>query len=692
MGNSVVKHRKLILLISIILLIPSILGFIGTRVNYDILKYLPESIETVKGQNILLDDFGKGGFAFVMVENMKDRDVVKLKKEIENVDHVDSVIWYDTLADISMPKEVLPSEVYDFFNNDEKKATMMAVFFDSGTSDEASINALEEIRGITSDQCFVSGMTAFVLDLKNISLHEEPVYIAIAVIIAIILLSIFMDSFVIPFIFIASIGMAILYNMGSNYFLGEISYITKAISAVLQLGVTMDYSIFLWHSYKDHKAVHETGEEAMKHAINETLVSVAGSSITTIAGFIALCFMTFTLGFDIGVVMAKGVLIGVIVSVTALPAMILAFEKAIDKTAHKPIMINSEKLAPKIVKNRFVILLIFVAIAVPSFIGYQNTPVYYDLDKSVPQTLDFAVAKAELDDTFHTGTCEMILADANLSPGDTEAMMKEIEQVDGINKVLGTSTVLGPLVPREIVPTDINKMFTSGDRQLLILTTEYAVASDELNAQIREVNQVMDKYDETAMLIGEGPCTNDLIDITDIDFKNVTTVSVLAIFLIILLVLKSISIPVVLVSVIEVAIFLNLGLPYYQGIEIPFIAGICISTIQLGATVDYAILMTNKYKGNRIGGMDKESAITGALADSIPSIIVSALSFFGATIGVGLYSEIDIIGTLCTLMARGAIVSMIAVIFVLPSMLMLFDKIICKTTLDMRRLGDKHEC
>ena len=678
-GKAVTGKRRLILIVAVLLLIPSVLGMMATRINYDVLDYLPDDIETMKGQDILMEDFGKGGFSMVMVEGMQKKDVAVLKDKIENVDHVDSVIWYDSILDVSVPYEIIPENIYDKFNSGD--TTLMAVFFDTSTSADESLDAVSEIRKIGNRQCFVSGMTAFVEDLKELAEAEEPVYVCLAVVLACCVLALFMDSWVIPFIFIAGIGMAILYNLGSNFFLGEISYITKALSAVLQLGVTMDYSIFLWHSYEEQRNVFgRDREDAMAHAIAGTVTSVTGSSVTTVAGFLALCFMTFTLGKDLGIVMAKGVIFGVIGCITILPSLILTFDKVIEKTSHKALMPNFSRLSKLVTSKPQIIAVIFVILLIPSFIGYQKADVYYNLDRSVPESLPFRVANNKLADEFQMNSTHMLLVDSDMQKKDVSSMMKEINKVDGVKFTLGLESVMGPAVPDDIVPGGLQDTLKGDRYQLLIINSEYSVASGKVNRQINEINKIVKNYDDKGMLIGEAPCTKDLISITDRDFKVVSGISIAAIFLIIALVLKSISLPVILVAVIELAIFINLGIPYYTGTVLPFIASICISTIQLGATVDYAILMTTRYKRERSSGRDKLESIRIAHSVSMPSVTVSALGFFAATFGVGIYSDIDIISSLCSLMARGAIVSLLVVMFILPAMFTLFDKIICRTS------------
>ncbi|MBQ6497078.1 MAG: MMPL family transporter [Firmicutes bacterium] len=684
-GRTVTKNRKIILIIGLLLLIPSVFGFINTRVNYDVLLYLPDTMETVRGQDILLDEFNKGGFSMVMVDGMKNKDVAELKQKIEQVDHVDSVIWYDSILDLSTPMDILPNDIKNKFNDGE--TTMMAVFFDSPTSDDNTLVAVNEIRDIGGKQCFVSGMSAFVADLKNVAEAEEPIYVGIAVILAVLVMALLLDSWLISVVFVLGIGITILYNMGSNIFFGDISYITKAIAAVLQLAVTMDYSIFLWHSYKEHR--FELGldrEEAMANAIAKTLQAITGSSITTIAGFLALCFMTFTLGLNLGIVMAKGVLLGVIGSVTVLPALILLFEKPILKTKHKPLLPKFDWLSDKVTKRPAIWIIVFLALLGPALFGYTHTSVYYNLDASVPQDLPFRIANNKLYDEFGMNTELMILSDAKLKEKDSRDMIEEINKVDGVIMTLSLESGVGPTVPEAILPGELEGMVKSDNWELMMVGSEYAVASDELNKQIDTVNAIMDKYDKKAMLIGEGPCTKDLIDVTDHDFKVVTAVSVAAIFFIIFFVLQSITLPIILVSCIELAIFINLGIPYFTGTVMSFIDSICISTIQLGATVDYAILMTTRYKQERNNGLVPREAMKIAHSRSMTSIAVSALGFFAATIGVSIYSNIDIISSMTLFMARGALVSSLVVMFILPSMLVLFDKIIIKTSLGFEKV------
>lgn len=678
-GKKVVKFRILILIISILLLIPAGLGYVNTRVNYDVLTYLPEDIETMQGQDILVKDFGTGAFSMFIVDGMEDKKVSALKAKIENVEHVQKVLWYDSLADISMPKSMIPKDVYEVFNSDT--GTMMAIFFDEGTSSDGTMEAIGEIRKLAGKQCFLSGMSAIVTDTKNLAEKETPLYVLIAVVLAVIVLGLTMDSYFIPLLFMLSIGMAIVYNLGSNYFFGEISYITKALAAVLQLGVTLDYSIFLMHSYEEQQVRYNGDKErAMAHAISQTFSSVIGSSVTTVAGFIALCFMTFTLGMDIGVVMVKGVILGVIACVTILPSMILCCDKWIMKTMHKPFLPDIGRISDKVTKRYMIYVIIFLVLLFPAIYGNNHTAVYYNLDETLPKDLPSIIANEKLKKDYDMNTTHMILVDSSVESADVAKMIDKMDDIDGVKWALGLDALIGPAIPQDMIPNSVTDMLKNDKYQLLLVNSEYKVASDELNAQIKDLNKILHKYDKGGMLIGEGPLTADLIDITDTDFKTVSMVSIGIIFVIILILFKSISLPVILVGVIEFAIFVNMGIPYYTGTKLPFVASIVIGTIQLGSTVDYAILMTTRYKRERNHGAEKYDAITTAHRASAQSIMVSALSFFAATIGVGLYSNIDMISSLCILMARGAIISMIVVIFVLPSMFMVFDKVIVKTS------------
>ena len=680
-GKGVVKLRIPILIVSIILLFPAALGYFHTRVNYDILTYLPKEIDTMKGQDILLDEFGTGAFSMCVVEGMEDQDISKMRKNMEKVDHVKKILWYDSLADLSIPKTTLPDKVQNAFINEDKDATLMVIFFDSSMSSDETMDAIEELRSVADKQCYISGMSAVVTDTKNLSDKEVPIYVIIAVILAVIVLSLTMDSALIPVFFLLSIGMAIIYNLGSNVFFGEISYVTQALAAVLQLGVTMDYSIFLWHSYEENQErFPDDKKRAMAHAISNTLTSVIGSSITTVAGFVALCFMSFTLGLDLGVTMAKGVVFGVICCVTVLPSMILVFDKAIDKTRHKAIIPDLSVISGWVVKHYKAFIVTFIIVLIPALWGYTHYEVYYDLAGTLPGNLDSVIANDKLDETFAMNSTHIILCDSSLEPKEVNEMMSKIDDVDGVKATLGLDSLVGPTVPREMIPSDIKEVVMDENYQMLMISSEYKVASDEVNDQCDKIEKIMKKYDKNAMLIGEAPCTKDLITITNHDFNVVSTVSIGAIFLIIACVFKSISLPIILVAVIEFAIFINMGIPAFTGTKLPFIAGIVIGTIQLGATVDYAILMTTKYRKARYNGVEKQEAITSALGASMQSVIVSALSFFAATFGVGLYSNVDMIASLCSLMARGAIISMFVVIFILPSMFMIFDKIICKTS------------
>lgn len=687
-GRGVVKLRVPILIVSVLLLIPSIFGFVSTRINYDILSYLPSDIETMKGQDIMLDEFGKGGFSLVMLDGMEDKDVEKVKEKIEKVDHVCDVLWYDTLADVSLPKEVLPDDIYDFFNTDN--STMMAVFFDEATSADGSLEAVKEIRSIAGEQCFVSGMSSVVEDIKDLTMQEAPMYVVIAVILTSIILALTMDSFLIPLFFMLSVGMAIIYNMGTNFIQGEISFITEALAAVLQLAVTIDYSIFLWHSYKEEKEKHPgDNKEAMAVAIGKTITSVVSSSITTVAGFLALCFMSYELGMDMGIVMAKGVVIGVICCITVLPSMILVFDKALEKTMHKDLVPSLEKPSKFIIKHHAAFIVLFIVVLIPAVYGQINTNVYYNLTDTLPKDLNSVIANTKLDEEYNMATTHMLLVDADMQPKEVNSMLDEMGKVDGVSFSMSLDTLIGPSIPREIVPDSVTKILKSDKWQLMLVGSEYKVASDEENAQIDELSKILKSYDKDGMLIGEAAATKDLIDITDHDFKVVNIVSIAAIFIIILIALRSVSLPIILVAVIEFAITVNMGVPCFTNTTIPFIASVVIGTIQLGATVDYAILMTTRYKTERNAGKDKHEAVTIALTTSMKSIMVSALGFFASTFGVGVYSSVDMISQLCTLMSRGAIISMITVICILPSMLMLFDKVIINTTMGMKKKEKK---
>jgi len=685
-GKVVVKLRIPILVLSFLLLIPSVLGYFNTRVNYDILYYLPNDIDTMQGQDILLDDFGKGAYAMVVVDGMNKSNVSKLVKKVEGVDHVASVISYSGIVGDDVPSEILPDKFRSYFENEDSGATLFAIFFDDTTSSDDTMKAIQEVRDVTDNQCYIAGMSAVVTDTKTMAEKETPFYVLVAVVLVCIVLAIFMDSFLVPVFFMLSIGMAIVYNLGSNYFLGEVSYITKALAAVLQLGVTLDYSIFLWHSYKEAKEeTPDDHHEAMAVAIGNTLTSVVGSSITTVAGFIALCFMSFTLGLDLGVVMAKGVVLGVIGCVTILPSLILTFDKALEKTMHREIMPNFDKPARWIVNHSWIFLIIFVLLLGPAIYGYNNTKVYYDLSDTLPEKLNCSQANKMLAENFDgTNSIYMILADSNLSAEDSNAMMNEVNDLDGISFALSIDSALGGEIPTEMLPDSLVSELKGDEYQIMMVSTNYTIASDEINDQINKVDAIAKKYDAKSMVIGEAPCTKDLITITDKDFKTVSAVSIVAIFFIIFFVLKSISLPVILVAAIEFAIFVNMGIPYYTGTTIPFISSVVIGTIQLGATVDYAILMTTRYKRERAAGNSKKEAISIALGTSIPSIIVSALGFFAATFGVGMIASVDMIASLCTLMARGAIISMFVVIFVLPSLFVLLDKVIIHTSLGFK--------
>ena len=687
-GKKIVKFRVPILILSIILLIPAVWGYVNTRINYDVLTYLPEDIETMQGQEIMTNDFGIGAFSMLMVDGMEDKEIVKLKEKVEKVDGVENVLWYDSLADISVPQSVLPSKLYDEYNTED--GTMMAVFFKDGTSSDETMKAITEIRKITGEQCFLSGMSAIVEDTKELAEKETPLYVLIAVALSALVLAITMESIFVPVLFLLSIGIAIVYNLGTNVFFGEISYITKALAAVLQLGVTMDYSIFLMHSYQEQQVRYNGDKErAMAHAISQTFSSVIGSSVTTVAGFIALCFMSFTLGKDIGIVMAKGVIFGVLVCVTVLPSMILCCDKLIEKTKHKPLLPDIGRISDKVTKRYVIYVVAFVILLFPAIYGNNHTGVYYNLDESLPKDLPSVIANTKLKEDYNMNTTHMILVDSSVAGSDVKKMSQEIEKVDGVKWVLGLDNLVGSGVPADMLPESVTGMLKNDKYQLVMVNSTYKVATDKVNKQIEQIDKIMDKYDKGAMLVGEGPLTKDLINITDTDFKRVSAVSIGIVFVIILLLFKSVTIPVILVGVIEFAIFVNMGIPFYTGTKLPFVASIVIGTIQLGATVDYAILMTTRYQRERSRGAGKFDAITTAHKFSAQSIIVSALSFFAATIGVGLYSNIDMISSLCILMARGALISMVVVVLILPSLFMVFDKIIVKTSKGFRPSGLK---
>lgn len=676
-SEAIVKARHAILIIGILLLIPAAIGYFSTRVNYDLLYYLPDGIDTMKGQDILMDQFNSGAFGIVMVDKMSDADVSKLKGKMEKVDHVSKVLWYDSFADMGMPKSMIPSDMYDAFN--KGTSTIMLVIFDDTSSGDGTMKAIKEVRKVTRNQCMISGISAIVTDTKDLSEHETPIYVFIAVILSIIILSLLMDSFLIPVFFLLSIGMAIVYNLGSNIVLGEISYITKALAAVLQLGVTMDYSIFLWHSYEEQLELNNgDNKKAMARAIQATISSVVGSSITTVAGFIALCFMSFTLGLDLGIVMAKGVILGVIACVTVLPSFILVFDKAIRKTKHRQILPDFKKIPAFITKHYIAFFVLFLVLLVPAIYGQSNAKVYYDLSLSLPDTLESVKAQNKISKDYQLGSANIILLDTGIPAKDVKSLLNEVKDTKGVQMALGLESVLDGSIPDSYLPEAVTKELKSDKNEMLLFMSEYKTGSDEANEQCNEVEKIIKKYDSNGMLVGEAACTRDLIKITNKDFATVSFVSIFLIFIIVALVFKSISLPVILVAVIEFAIFINMGIPYYTGAVLPFIASIVIGTIQLGATVDYAILMTNRYRRERAGGKEKKLAAKDALTATMKSVIVSACTFFGATFGVGVYSSIDMISSLCLLMARGAIVSMFCVICILPAMYILFDKLIVK--------------
>lgn len=674
-----VKHKAIVLVLGVLLIIPCAIGFINTRVNYDILSYLPKDIDTMKGQDILKEEFGQGGFSFVMVDGMTDKEVAETADKLAEVDHVSKVICYQSLTDLNVPKEVLPQKVYDMFNKGD--TTMMAVLFDDTTSADVTLEAIDKMRDITSEQCFISGMSAITTDMKHLSDSESIIYSVIAVILVSIVLIFAMDSFLIPVFFMLSIGLAIVWNLGTNFMMGEISFITQALALVLQLGVTMDYSIFLYHSYKEQLRYYpDDHNEAMAHAITATISSVVGGSTTTIAGFLAMCFMSFTLGLDLGIVMSKGVVCGVIACVTVLPAMILMFDKAIEKTSHKDLMPSFSKTSNFISKHSWIFITMAMVLLIPAYYGYKNYNVYYKLDSTLPSDLQSVVANSKLQEEFNMNSTHILMADASLDAKQARNMIDEMNDVDGVQYAVGFNSLVGSAIPEEVIPDSVKEVLKGDEYQLVLIGSEYEVATDEVNDQVAELNDIAAKYDDKAMLIGEAPATKDLITITDHDFQVVSILSIAAVFLIILVSFKSISLPIILVSVIELAIMINLGIAYFTNTDLPFIASVVIGTIQLGATVDYAILMTTRYRTERYSGKDKKEAVGIALNTSIKSIVTSALGFFAATVGVAVYSKIGLISSLCMLLARGALISMVIVATVLPSLLLLLDKIICKTS------------
>lgn len=678
MGRGIVKARVFILVLAVLLLIPSAIGYIKTRTNYDVLTYLPKDIETMKGQDILAKDFGTGAFSLVVVENMKDKDISDMVSKMEKVDHVKNVLWYGSVMDISVPEELLPSDLTKAIKNGD--AQLMAVIYDTTMSSDETMKAVEDLRKVVSKTTFISGMSAVVVDTKLLSDKEVPIYVGLAVLLCLIVLTLTMDSFLVPLFFLVSIGFAVIYNLGTNFIQGEISYVTKALAAVLQLAVTMDYSIFLWHSYCAQQKVHQDHKEAMAYAIAETFSSVVGSSTTTVAGFVALMFMSFTLGLDLGFVMAKGVVLGVISCVTILPSLVLVFDKAIAKTSHKPIIPDFGRSARWIVNHFWIALIVFAILIVPAYYGQAHNKVYYNLDQSLPDDLASIQANKELQKEFNMNSTHMVLVKSSMPDKTVKNLMDDIEDVKGVKAVLGLQSIVGPSFPKEMIPQDIRDVLDDGEYQMFLIMSQYKVASDEVNEQCDSINKIVKSYDDKGMLIGEAPCTKDLIEITDTDFNKVNSVSIILVAIIIVFVFRSASLPFLLVAVIEFAIFINMGIPHYMGTTLPFIASIVIGTIQLGSTVDYAILMTNKYKAHRFSGEDKVQAATHALQESMNSIFVSALTFFAATFGVGVYSDIDMISSLCILMARGALISMVVVIFLLPAVFRVFDKLIIHTS------------
>ena len=686
MGRFVVKYRKLILFLAVILIIPALIGMFSTKVNYDMLNYLPDSMETVIGQEKLMEEFHKGAFSMIITEGLSNSTEANLETELSQVEHVDTVLGLGTIENAGLPAELLPDNIYDTFHKGNE--SLIAVFFDTSSSAEETINAIKQIRRIVDNKAYVSGMSAFTTDLRELSGNEELFYIIIAVALALVVMLLLLDNWLAPILFLVSIGIMILYNLGTNIFLGEISYITKALSAILQLAVTMDYSIFLWHSYREHLTNHNNPNHAMERAIKATLSSVFGSSATTVAGFIALCFMTFTLGVDLGIVMAKGVILGVIGSVTVLPALILAFDKPLHKLDHKPILPDFTHLSNKIVKFFPILIVIFIAIIPPFLYGYQKTNenVYYTISDSLPSDMPFAIANQKLSENFGLQNVHMILSDAHLSTDSALAMTNELKNIAGVKSVLNLESIIGNQVPTEILPAEILNILKSENYELTLVISEYRTATPEIAKQINDINQIIKSHDASALLVGESSLTQDMINLTSVDFQVVNTISIIAIFIIIAIVTKSISLPFILIAVIESAIFVNLGLCHFTGTQLSFITPICISTIQLGATVDYAILMTTRYNRERLSGKDKRKAAKISIKTSLPSIIVSGTVLFAATIGVAIYSQADMISSMCMLMARGAIISIFIVPTFLPSLLILADPLIIRTTIGMKKL------
>ena len=688
-GKAIAKGRYLIFILALALLVPSAIGYLNTRVNYDILSYLPESLETVSGQDIMVDEFGMGAFSMVIVEGMDNKDAAALEADLETINHVKEVLWYDDMLDLSVPVSMIPDSIRDaFFQGD---ATMMIALFDNTTSADETMEAITDMRKMVGKDCFISGMSGVVTDIKNLALQEMPVYVVIASLLSLLVLLLTTDSFVLPFIFLSSIGFAVVYNMGTNIFLGQISYITQALVAVLQLGVTMDYSIFLLHSYEEAKPNYENRNDAMAEAIANTFISVAGSSVTTVAGFAALIFMTFELGRDLGIVMIKGVVIGVICCVTVLPSMILIFEKAIDKTRHKPLLPSMDKISDFIIKHSWIWLILFVVAFVPALNGNNGVELYYNIDSGLPDTLDSAIANKKLSDEFHMSNVHLIMVDSSLDAKSKKEILNKVEDVDGVKWALGLNSVTGEMIPDSMMPKKLTSKLKSDNYEIMFVCSDYSAATDEVNAQIASINDIVKSYDPTGMVIGEAPLMKDLEDTTSVDLVTVNTVSILAIFVIVMIVFKSISLPAILVTVIEFAIFVNMAFSYYRGISQPFVAPIVVGTIQLGATVDYAILMTNRYKTERMAGREKHEAISIAHKTSFKSILTSGLILFASTVGVALYSNIDMIQSIVILLCRGAIISMIVVLVLLPAMLTLFDKVICYTTIGMRGCAKKQK-
>ena len=683
--KGLVRHRVLVIILCIALVVPSVLGMVRTKTKYDLLYYLPQDLETVQGQQILLEDFGKGAFSLLVTEGMSLREQADMENALKEIPHVESVIGYASLTKGMIPPEIIPDDIREKFQRGD--CMLSAVFFDEGSSSEETMEAIDRVRKVAGDKTFVSGLSAVVTDTRRLVEDQEAIYVAIAVALCALVLMLTMDSFLLPLIFLACIGVSVLWNMGSNYFLGEISYITKAVAAVLQLAVTLDYSIFLWHSYKEQKALTDDKDEAMANAIRQTFTSILGSSLTTIAGFVSICFMSFTLGRDLGIVMSKGVILGVLGTVTLLPCVIRLLDGAIEKTSHRPLLPDVGGIGRFVTKHYKLLGIILLIMIIPAFYGYRNVKVYYDMSRVMPQDMESIKANQKLEETFDMSTTHLLLVDADVPQKDVRDMTKEMQQVDGVTSVLGIDSLLGAGIPESIIPPETLSLVKGERYQLMLVNSAYVISSDEVNVQIDSLNAILKRYDKGGMLIGEAPCTKDLIACTDRDFTVVSLISIIAIFVIIMLVQRSLSLPVLLVAVIELAIAANLCIPYYLKQELPFVGPILISTIQLGATVDYAILLTTRYKQNRISGMEKKEAVQNAVSSAARSVLVSGLGFFAATYGVGLYSNVAIISSMCRLIARGALLSVAVVLLLLPAVLLIMDKIIIHTTAGMRKVA-----